>query len=55
MAAIVCPKCGVVDCDNSEGWRKVRLCGACLREEADQCATCEREQALRDKFDSESA
>lgn len=29
MAAIVCPSCGLVDCDNSDGWRKVRLCNAC--------------------------
>jgi hypothetical protein len=41
MAAIVCPTCGAVDVDNSEGWRKVRVCAACQREAA-QCEPTRR-------------
>lgn len=34
MSAIICPRCGVVDSDDSKGWRKVRLCWDCRQEEA---------------------
>jgi hypothetical protein len=51
MAEIVCPQCGLTDSDNSEGWRKVRACAACVRDAAIAAAKKRAEQLAADRCD----